>query len=138
MEAPGSYRICHEQSELPPSAAFVPPDTNGKNGATPPCLSRALCSLLQSQSLTTWCCEYERIHLSMGQPDFCSYFYLLLQCFPKCWPQVMLKAIGVAFRSVMFALLLLLGLVYVFAIAALLHLGIPTLGATVLIFLQWK
>ena len=32
-------------------------------------------------------------------------------------PQVMLKAIGVALRSVMFALLLLLGVVYVFAIA---------------------
>lgn len=86
--------------------------------------------------MTTWYCEYERIHLSMGQPDFCSYFYLLLQCFPKCWPQVMLKAIGVAFRSVMFALLLLLGLVYVFAIAALLHLGMPTLGAIVLVFRQ--
>ena len=32
--------------------------------------------------------------------------------------QVMLKAIGVALRSVMFALLLLLGVVYVFAIAS--------------------
>ncbi len=70
----------------------------------------------------------------MGQPGAnltLLLFLLFLQCFPKCWPQVMLKAIGVAFRSVMFALLLLLGLVYVFAIAALLQFGMPTIGALV-------
>ena len=51
-----------------------------------------------------------------------------------CASEVMLKAIGVAFRSVMFALLLLLGVVYVFAIVAL-HAPVGFFGGG---YFHWK